>query len=130
MRALLVDDFELGRDRLRMGLVEMGFNEDNLVDAENGREAHEALLQALKNQTPFDFVFSDWSMPVMSGLELLKACRADQRLKQTMFIMVSSESDRDAIVLALEGGADDYLSKPITNADLVQKVETLLARRK
>jgi PleD family two-component response regulator len=130
LRVLLVDDFELGRDRLRMGLVEMGFNDKNLIDAENGKVAFDILSTSAKSSTPIDFVFSDWSMPVMTGLELLKACRHDASIKQTKFIMVSSESDRDAIVLALENGADDYLTKPVASADLKQKVDALHARKK
>jgi two-component system chemotaxis response regulator CheY len=124
-RVLLVDDFELGRDRIRMGLVSIGFADAQLVDAENGKQALEILSEAAKNDRAFDIVFSDWSMPVMNGLDLLKACRTDASLKAIQFIMVSSESDRDAIVLALENGANDYLTKPVSSADLKKKIDAL-----
>ena len=89
----------------------------NVQEAEDGVDAL-AKLHAEK----FDFVVSDWNMPNMSGIELLKAIRADARLKHLPVLMVTAEAKRDNIIMAAQEGASGYVVKPFTAAKLDEKL--------
>lgn len=114
-RFLVVDDFSTMRRILRNLLKELGFM--NVQEAEDGVDAL-ARLRAEK----FDFVVSDWNMPNMNGIELLRAIRADARLKHLPVLMVTAEAKRDNIVLAAQAGASGYVVKPFTAAKLDEKL--------
>ncbi len=126
MKILVVDDFELGRERIRIALREMGFDDEWIEDAEDGTDALSSLRAAATALAPFELIFSDWNMPQMSGLELLKQCRADAQLKNVLFVMVTSEAEQPNVIEALRSGANDYLTKPITNDTFAAKVRKLL----
>lgn len=119
MKFLVVDDFSTMRRIVRNILKQLGHTE--VEEAENGREA----LQKLKRE-PFDFIISDWNMPTMDGLELLKAVRADPQLKGTPFLMVTAESKQENVVEAIKSGVSNYIVKPFT-ADLLKgKIDKIL----
>ena len=113
-----VDDFSTMRRIVRGLLKELGFV--NVEEAEDGAVA----LNMLKAET-FDFVVSDWNMPNMTGLELLKAIRADARLAHLPVLMVTAEAKKENIIEAAKAGASGYVVKPFTAATLDEKLNKI-----
>lgn len=118
LRFLVVDDFSTMRRIVRNLLKELGFT--NVDEAEDGQVA----LHKLKTQH-FDFIVSDWNMPNMTGIELLKAIRADQQLKPLPFLMITAEAKRENIIEAAMAGASGYIVKPFTAATLEEKLNKI-----
>ena len=118
-RFLVVDDFSTMRRVVRGLLKEIGF--DDVEEADDGVAA----LAKLKSQ-PFDFVICDIGMPIMSGIELLKAVRADATLRHLPVLMVTAEARKDDIVLAVQHGAAGYLVKPFTKTALEERITKAL----
>ena len=115
LRFLVVDDFSTMRRIVRNLLKELGFT--NVDEAEDGQVA----LHKLKTQH-FDFIVSDWNMPNMTGIELLRAVRADAQLKHMPFLMITAEAKRENIIEAAQAGASGYIVKPFTAATLEEKL--------
>lgn len=113
---LIVDDFSSVRDLIRNSLNELGFSK--IIEAENGLEA----LELLKNKSA-GIIISDWDMPHMTGLDLLKKCKADQNLKQIPFIILAAESNQKNIVQAAKAGVSEYILKPVRTEVLKEKLE-------
>ena len=118
IRFLVVDDFSTMRRIVRNLLKELGFT--NVDEAEDGQVA----LHKLKTQH-FDFVVSDWNMPNMTGIELLKAVRADAQLKHLPFMMITAEAKRENIIEAAMAGASGYIVKPFTAATMEEKMNKI-----
>ena len=118
-RFLVVDDFSTMRRVVRGLLKEMGH--ENVEEAEDGVAA----LAKLKSQ-PFDFVICDIGMPIMSGIDLLKAVRTDATLRHLPMLMVTAEARKEDIVLAVQCGAAGYLVKPFTKGALEERVKKAL----
>ena len=119
LKILIVDDFATMRKVIRNLLKQGGF--ENVVEAEDGAAA----LKILKSQQ-VDFIISDWNMPNMSGLELLKAVRADDELKALPFLMVTAEALKDNVVAAVKAGVSNYIVKPFTAEVLNEKIEKIV----
>ena len=119
LKILIVDDFATMRKVIRNLLKQGGF--ENVVEAEDGVAA----LKVLKSQ-PVDFIISDWNMPNMSGLELLKAVRSDEELKALPFLMVTAEALKDNVVAAVKAGVSNYIVKPFTAEVLNEKIEKIV----
>ena len=119
LKILIVDDFATMRKVIRNLLKQGGF--ENVVEAEDGAAA----LKILKSQQ-VDFIISDWNMPNMSGLELLKAVRADDDLKALPFLMVTAEALKDNVVAAVKAGVSNYIVKPFTAEVLNEKIEKIV----
>ncbi|MDD5475955.1 MAG: chemotaxis response regulator CheY [Syntrophales bacterium] len=117
-KVLIVDDFSTMRKVIRNLLKQLGY--ENIVEAEDGVVA----LDALKKEK-IDFVISDWNMPNMTGLELLKRVRADGALSKTPFLMVTAESLKENIVEAVKEGVDNYIVKPFTADVLGEKISQI-----
>jgi two-component system, chemotaxis family, chemotaxis protein CheY len=117
-RFLVVDDFSTMRRIVRNLLKELGFV--NVQEAEDGVDA----LKKLRSDT-FDFVVSDWNMPNMTGIELLKEIRADAKLKSLPVLMVTAEAKRENIIEAAQAGASGYVVKPFTAATLDEKLKKI-----
>lgn len=115
---LVVDDFSTMRRIVRNLLKELGFV--NVQEAEDGVQA----LSRLRAE-PFDFVVSDWNMPNMTGIELLRAIRADAKLKHLPVLMVTAEAKRENIIEAAQAGASGYVVKPFTAATLDEKLKKI-----
>lgn len=115
---LVVDDFSTMRRIVRNLLKELGFL--NVQEAEDGVDAL-AKLRAEK----FDFVVSDWNMPNMTGIDLLKEIRADANLKHLPVLMVTAEAKKENIVMAAQAGASGYVVKPFTAAVLDEKLKKI-----
>ncbi|NII09176.1 chemotaxis response regulator CheY [Oleiagrimonas sp. C23AA] len=123
MKILVVDDFSTMRRIVRNLLVELGFNNANIQEADDGQTG----LQALKAQT-FEFVVTDWNMPGMTGIDLLRAIRADPALKALPVLMVTAENSREQIVAAAQAGVNGYIVKPFTAVTLKEKIDRIFER--
>jgi two-component system chemotaxis response regulator CheY len=121
MKFLVVDDFSTMRRIIRNLLKELGFT--NVDEAEDGVAA----LAKLKSGS-FDFVVSDWNMPNMTGIELLRAIRADESLKHLPVLMVTAEAKKENIVEAAQAGASGYVVKPFTAVTLDEKIGKILQK--
>ncbi|MGU1677177.1 response regulator [Pseudomonas aeruginosa] len=120
--ALVVDDAPFIRDLMKKGLRD-NFPGLHIEEAVNGRKA-----QQLLSRQNVDLILCDWEMPEMSGLELLTWCRAQENLKTTPFIMVTSRGDKENVVQAIQAGVSDYIGKPFSNDQLVAKIKKALSR--
>lgn len=121
MKILIVDDFSTMRRIIKNLLRDLGFS--NTSEADDGQTA----LPMLQNGN-FDFLVTDWNMPGMTGIELLKAVRADAKLKDMPILMVTAEAKRDQIVEAAQAGVNGYVVKPFTAAVLKEKIEKIFER--
>jgi len=115
MRALVVDDSRFIRNYLHSLFAERGVE---CVEAADGRQG----LDCLRDSGPFEVALVDWNMPVMSGIEMVEAARADRSLDGTRIVMVTTEAENDHIEAALMAGADEYLVKPFDEAGLFDKL--------
>jgi two-component system, chemotaxis family, chemotaxis protein CheY len=118
VRALVVDDSRAIRSVLRRMLSELGLQ---AVEAGDGRQA----LGVLSQMSRPDVVLIDWNMPEMDGLELVKSLRADPDYDAVPLVMVTTESEMERVLQALEAGANEYLMKPFTKEGLLSKLELL-----
>jgi two-component system chemotaxis response regulator CheY len=121
IKILVVDDFATMRKVVRNLLKQVGY--ENIVEAEDGVTA----LKVLKSQK-IDLIISDWNMPNMTGLELLKAVRADDELKATPFLMVTAEALQDNVIAAVKAGVSNYIVKPFTAEVLNEKIKKIIEK--
>ncbi len=121
MKFLVVDDFSTMRRIVRNLLKELGFT--NVDEAEDGVIA----LQKLKGGD-FDFVVTDWNMPNMTGIELLRAIRADASLKALPVLMITAEAKKENIIEAAQAGASGYIVKPFTAGTMSEKLNKIFEK--
>ena len=119
---LVVDDFSTMRRIIKNLLHDLGYH--NVTEADDGTTA----LPLLKDGN-FDFLITDWNMPGMPGLELLKQVRADARLGKLPVLMLTAEAKREQIVEAAQAGVSGYVIKPFTAATLKEKIDKIMAAR-
>lgn len=122
IRFLVVDDFSTMRRIIKNFLNDLGYS--NVQEADDGTTA----LPILK-QGNIDFLVTDWNMPGMPGLELLKAVRADPALAKLPVLLVTAEAKREQIVEAAQAGVNGYVVKPFTAQTLKDKVDKILQSR-
>ncbi len=122
MKFLVVDDFSTMRRIIRNLLKELEFT--NVDEAEDGLIG----LNKLRGSN-FDFVVSDWNMPNMTGIDMLKNIRADAALKHLPVLMVTAEAKKENIIEAAQAGADGYVVKPFTAAVLEEKLNKIFQKR-
>jgi len=115
---LIVEDFSAMRSILKNLLRDLGFN--YTAEADNGESA----LPMLRAGN-FDFLITDWSMPGMDGLTLLKTVRADKQLEDMPVLMVTAEAKREQIIDAAAAGVNGYIVKPFTAETLKEKIENI-----
>ncbi|MEO0443129.1 MAG: chemotaxis response regulator CheY [Pseudomonadota bacterium] len=121
MKILIVDDFSTMRRIIKNLLRDLGFT--NTQEADDGLTA----LPMLKSGD-FDFLVTDWNMPGMTGIDLLKQVRADEKLAELPTLMVTAEAKKDQIVEAAQAGVNGYVVKPFTAAVLKEKIEKIFER--
>ncbi len=121
MKILIVDDFSTMRRIIKNLLRDLGFN--NTEEADDGNTA----LPMLK-KGGFDFLITDWNMPGMSGIELLRNVRSDPQLAKLPVLMVTAEQKREQIVEAAEAGVNGYVVKPFTAQVLKEKIDKIFDR--
>jgi two-component system chemotaxis response regulator CheY len=119
MNVLIVDDYKTMLRIIENLLKQLGFK--NIIQATDGSEAIKKL-----RETPVGLVISDWNMQPMTGLQLLKEVRADERLKTTPFIMVTAESKTENVVAAKEAGVNNYIVKPFNAETLKTKIVSVI----
>ncbi len=121
MKILIVDDFSTMRRIVKNLLADLGYT--NTTEADDGKSAW-PLLQA----GDFDFVVTDWNMPGMTGIDLLKNIRGDARLAKLPVLMVTAEAQRDQIIEAAKAGVNGYIIKPFTAVTLKEKIDKIFQR--
>jgi two-component system, chemotaxis family, chemotaxis protein CheY len=122
MKFLVVDDFSTMRRIIKNLLIDLGYA--NVTEADDGATAL-PMLQAGN----FDFLITDWNMPGMPGLDLLKAVRADARLAKMPVLMLTAEAKREQIIEAAQAGVNGYVIKPFTAVTLKEKIDKILETR-
>lgn len=118
MRVLIVDDFSTMRRIVRNILRQIGLN--NVVEADDGTTAWDIL-----NREKIDFIVSDWNMPKMSGIELLRKVRSSEQFADTPFLMVTAEAQQENIIEAVQAKVSNYIVKPFTADTLQQKIDKI-----
>ena len=121
MKILIVDDFSTMRRIIKNLLRDLGYN--NTHEADDGNTA----LPMLKNGD-YQFVVTDWNMPGMQGIDLLKAIRLDDKLKHLPVLMVTAEAKREQIIEAAQAGVNGYIVKPFTASTLKEKLDKIFER--
>lgn len=123
MKILIVDDFSTMRRIIKNLLRDLGFS--NTHEADDGNTA----LPILKSGN-FDFLVTDWNMPGMTGIDLLRAVRADESMATLPVLLVTAESKKDQIIMAVEAGVNGYIVKPFNAATLEEKIKKIFDRIK
>ncbi len=123
LKFLVVDDFSTMRRIIKNLLHDLGYG--NVTEADDGKTAL-PMLQAGN----FDFLITDWNMPGMPGLDLIKAVRADARLSKMPVLMLTAEAKRDQIIEAAQAGVNGYVIKPFTAETLKEKLDKILGAGK
>jgi two-component system chemotaxis response regulator CheY len=115
MRILIVDDFSTMRKIIKNILRQLGF--ENIVEADDGTTAWDVL-----NKDNIEFIVSDWNMPKMTGIELLRKVRASEEYADTPFLMVTAEAQQENIIEAVQAKVSNYIVKPFTPETLGEKI--------
>jgi len=121
MKVLVVDDFSTMRRIVKNLLRDLGFT--NIQEADDGNTA----LPMLQGGD-FDFVVTDWNMPGMQGIDLLKAIRADASLSHIPVLLITAEAKKEQIIMAAQAGVNGYIVKPFTAATLKTKLDKIFER--
>ena len=121
LKVLIVDDQYSVRQITRMALEEIGVR--NIIESENGKSA-----LATATVQPIDLIISDYNMPEMDGLSLLRAVRGTPAVRKLPFILLTGRGDRELVVKAAQAGVNNYLIKPFTSAILRQKIEQVMGK--
>jgi two-component system, chemotaxis family, chemotaxis protein CheY len=120
MKILVVDDMTTMRKILKNMLKKIGFT--NIEEADDGATAWPKIEAALASETPFEFIMSDWNMPVMTGIDLLAKVREHDKLKTLPFLMVTAETEQGNVITAVKAGASNFVIKPFTQNTLKDKI--------
>lgn len=118
MRVLVVDDFSTMRRIIKNILRQLGFN--NVVEADDGTTAWEVI-----NKEKIEFIVSDWNMPQMAGIDLLRKVRASEEYGNTPFLMVTAEAQQENIIEAVQAKVSNYIVKPFTAETMKQKIDKI-----
>ena len=121
MKILIVDDFSTMRRIIKNLLRDLGFN--NTQEADDGQTAWPMLQTG-----NFDFLVTDWNMPIMTGIELLQKVRADDNLSTLPVLLVTAEAKKEQIVEAAQAGVNGYVVKPFTAITLREKIDKIFER--
>ncbi|SIO38164.1 MULTISPECIES: chemotaxis response regulator CheY [Halodesulfovibrio] len=118
MRVLVVDDFSTMRRIVKNILRQLGFT--NIVEADDGTTAWEVL-----NKDRIEFIISDWNMPQMTGIELLRKVRGSEEFADLPFLMVTAEAQQENIIEAVQAKVSNYVVKPFTAEIMKQKIDKI-----
>lgn len=120
MKVLIVDDFATMRRIMKNILKQIGFT--NIIEADDGTTA----LEELKNNS-IDLIISDWNMPKMTGLDLLKTVRGSDEFKNIPFLMVTAEAQKQNVIDAVQAGVSNYVVKPFTAEAISEKIQKIFS---
>ncbi|MFZ4403109.1 MAG: response regulator [Pseudobdellovibrionaceae bacterium] len=118
---LVVDDSTTVRRVICKVLGELGFT--NVIEVDDGKTAVPALQEANAKGDPFGVIISDWNMPIMQGIDLLRYCKSEDRFKNTPFIILTAENEQKNILGAVKAGVSDYVVKPFNSKILNDKLK-------
>jgi two-component system chemotaxis response regulator CheY len=121
LNILVVDDMNMGRMLVINALTQNGYTQHQ--QANNGKVALDLLLSS---STKFDLILSDWTMPEMNGLTFFKELKANDKLNNIPFIMITAETEKSQVAMALEAGVNAYITKPFTALNLDEKIQSVL----
>ena len=122
-KILVIDDMATIRQVLKKMLREIGLT--NISEADDGATALPMIEGAHTSGDPFQFIISDWNMPQMTGLDLLKTLRTDERFKDLPFLMVTAEAEQQNVVIAVKAGVSNFIVKPFSAATFKQKIDKI-----
>jgi two-component system chemotaxis response regulator CheY len=125
-KILIVDDMNTMRKIIKAMLQKMGCTD--LTEADDGVPAWQKLQEAHAAGAPFQFVISDWNMPGMTGIDLLKNVRAHEGIKKTPFLMVTAEAEQSNVVVAVKAGVSNYVIKPFNQETLKGKIDKIFGK--
>ena len=126
-RILVVDDMKTMRMVLKKSLRELGY--ENVTEADDGETAWPLIEASLSGGQVFEAIFSDWNMPKMQGIDLLRLVRGHPQLKAIPFVLVTAETEKSQIVEAAKAGVSNYLMKPFTTQSLGEKITAVFKKR-
>lgn len=126
IKILVIDDTRTIRVLIRDILSNLGYK--NVEDVETAEEALQKMKQASADGTPYEFIFCDWNLPGMSGLELLEVRNRDATYSKTPFLMVTIESERDKVLKAVTMGVSDFIVKPFSEVTIKSKMQGIYSR--
>lgn len=123
MKILVVDDMATMRKIIKNMLSQIGFTK--ITEADDGATAWPLLEQAKESGEPYEFVVSDWNMPQMSGLDLLKKVRSTEGMNTLPFLMITAESEQGNVVIAVKAGVSNFIVKPFSAQVLKEKIDKI-----
>ena len=123
IKILIVDDMTTMRKIIKNMLSQIGFT--NITEADDGAVAWPMIENAITSGVPYEFIVSDWNMPQMSGLDLLKHVRATPGLEKLPFLMITAEAEQGNVVIAVKAGVSNFIVKPFSAAVLKEKIDKI-----
>jgi two-component system chemotaxis response regulator CheY len=123
IKILVVDDMSTMRKIIKNMLGQIGFT--NITEADDGATAWPMIENAIKEGSPYEFIVSDWNMPQMSGLDLLKRIRDTAGLEKIPFLMITAEAEQGNVVIAVKAGVSNFIVKPFSPAVLKEKIDKI-----
>ncbi len=125
-KILVIDDMSTMRKIIKNMLVKMGCTD--IEQAEDGQPAWEMIEKAHADGKPYEFIVSDWNMPILSGLDLLKKIRASEKYKSLPFLMVTAEAEQSNVVIAVKAGVSNFIVKPFSAQTLKEKIDKIFVK--
>lgn len=122
-KILVIDDMSTMRKIVRNMLNKMGFS--NIEETEDGEPAWKMINEASEAGAAYDFIVSDWNMPGMTGLDLLKNIRSSEKFKKLPFLMVTAEAEQANVVIAVKAGVSNFVVKPFSIQTLKEKIDKI-----
>lgn len=122
-KILIVDDMSTMRKIIKNMMGKMGCN--NLYEADDGEPAWQMIQDAHELGQPYQFIVSDWNMPKLTGLDLLKNIRSDDRFKTLPFLMVTAEAEQSNVIVAVKAGVSNFVVKPFSIVTLKEKIDKI-----
>ena len=123
IKILVVDDMSTMRKIIKNMLTQIGFT--NISEADDGATAWPLIEGAIAEGKPFEFIVSDWNMPQMSGLDLLKNVRSTAGLEKLPFLMITAEAEQGNVVIAVKAGVSNFIVKPFSAQILKEKIDKI-----
>jgi len=123
MKILVVDDMATMRKIIKNMLTQIGFT--SITEANDGSTAWPMIQQAQEIGDPFEFIVSDWNMPQMDGLTLLKNIRSSSTFKDLPFLMITAEAEQGNVVIAVQAGVSNFIVKPFSAQVLKEKIDKI-----
>ncbi len=127
-KVLVIDDFKTMRKIVINALKTMGL--ENVTESEDAADALPLIEQAAKNNEPFELIVSDWNMPKMKGIELLKKVRENPSTQKTPFLLVTAEAEQANILEAVKLGVSNYVVKPFSPQVFAEKIQAVYQKHK